>query len=327
MITNIKVSILVPIYGVEKYIERCVRSLLEQTYSNIEFIFVNDSTEDNSMDILSEVITYYPQRKTQIHIINHDTNKGLSGARITAINSCSGDYVCWVDSDDYIEPDMIEILVNRVFETDADIVSCNSIVHYNDYEDQLYNPFCKDASSLVISMLRKEVPVSVWGRIIKRSLYIKNNIAPLLGVNNGEDFQVMPRLVYYATITNVNLSLYHYNCCNINAYTYRFSPRKSDDVWKSILLLDKFFSNKGNVYTDAIKRTEADIVIRDIVNCCRESNISYYNVVKDRMLSIEKRYFLELRFLSIIVYFLRDYYVLKAFVSLVDIFWNKTKRV
>ena len=74
---NPKVSVLVPIYGVEKYIERCARSLFEQSLDNIEYIFVNDCTKDKSMDILYEVIKDYPHLLEQIRIINHETNRGL----------------------------------------------------------------------------------------------------------------------------------------------------------------------------------------------------------------------------------------------------------
>ena len=197
---NFLVSILVPVYGVEDYIERCSRSLFEQTYKNIEYIFVNDSTKDNSIDILCDIIKQYPQIKDKIKIINHERNIGLSGARITALKHSSGKYISWVDSDDYVEPDMIERMVKKVVETGADIVTCNTIVHYNGYEDKLITPQDIDSMEMVLLMLQKKIPVSVWARLIKKELYTKYNIAPLLGVNNGEDFQVMPRLVYYASI-------------------------------------------------------------------------------------------------------------------------------
>ena len=77
---NKKVSILVPVYGVEKYIERCVRSLFEQTYENIEYVFVDDCTKDKSIEILNSVLAEYPNRKKQAKILHHDKNRGLSHA-------------------------------------------------------------------------------------------------------------------------------------------------------------------------------------------------------------------------------------------------------
>ena len=78
----LKVSILVPVYGVEQYIEKCARSLFEQTYSDIEYVFVNDCTKDDSIGVLKRVLEKYPQRMQQVRIINHEKNMGLgAGAR------------------------------------------------------------------------------------------------------------------------------------------------------------------------------------------------------------------------------------------------------
>jgi glycosyltransferase involved in cell wall biosynthesis len=93
MYKTYKVSILVPVYGVENYIERCARSLFEQTYENIEFVFVDDCSPDNSIQELEKIIKNYPNRKGQIKIIHHEKNIGLSGARHTAINNATGDFV------------------------------------------------------------------------------------------------------------------------------------------------------------------------------------------------------------------------------------------
>lgn len=99
---SILVSILVPIYGTEKYIERCTRSLFEQSYSNIEFVFVNDYTPDRSVEILKSILEKYPQQKSNTKIISHDKNRGVAAARNTLLDNATGDYVMWVDSDDYI---------------------------------------------------------------------------------------------------------------------------------------------------------------------------------------------------------------------------------
>ena len=103
-----KVSILVPIYNVELYIKRCIISLFEQTYNDIEFIFVNDCTKDKSIEILNSTLQQYPQRWEQVKIISHKTNKGLAAARTTALQNATGDYVMHVDSDDFLNLDAVE---------------------------------------------------------------------------------------------------------------------------------------------------------------------------------------------------------------------------
>ncbi len=128
---KIKVSVIIPIYGVEKYIEKCARSLFDQTLkSNVEFIFVNDCTKDDSINILNNVISEYPSRKDQIIVINHDTNKGLATARKTGLSYSSGTYIVNVDSDDYFESDMLESMYNKAEENNAEIVVADYFITY-----------------------------------------------------------------------------------------------------------------------------------------------------------------------------------------------------
>ena len=117
------VSILVPVYGVEKYIERCARSLFEQTYNNLEYIFVDDCTPDNSIAILKRVMEEYPMRKGQVRILRHERNRGIAAARNTALDAAQGSFLSHVDSDDYLARDAIRLLVNKQVETGADIVT------------------------------------------------------------------------------------------------------------------------------------------------------------------------------------------------------------
>ena len=116
-----KVSVLVPVYGVEKYIERCAVSLFEQTYENLEYIFVDDCSPDNSIEILENVLERYPHRKEQTTIIQLEENGGLGNARKVSFKKATGEYVTFVDSDDFVSERMIELLVSKAQETGADI--------------------------------------------------------------------------------------------------------------------------------------------------------------------------------------------------------------
>ena len=101
-----KVSVIVPIYGVEAYIERCAVSLFEQTLDDIEYIFVNDCTPDESMKILSHVLSRYPHRTDQVVIINQPKNMGAAKAREVGIKAAKGEYIIHCDSDDWVDKDM-----------------------------------------------------------------------------------------------------------------------------------------------------------------------------------------------------------------------------
>lgn len=131
MNTNPLVSIIIPVYGVEEYIARCARSVFEQTYQNLEIIFVDDCTPDNSIDVLKKVMEEYPERKEQVKILRHDHNRGLSAARNTGIDAAAGDYIYFLDSDDAITEDGIDTLINPLKNSTYDFVIGN--IEYVDF--------------------------------------------------------------------------------------------------------------------------------------------------------------------------------------------------
>lgn len=115
-------SIIAPIYGVERYIVNCADSLLGQTYDNIQFIFVNDGTKDASIELLSKLIDKkYGALKDRIVIVNK-LNGGLPAARRTGMEYATGDYILHVDSDDWVETDMVEKIAAKAVETDSDVI-------------------------------------------------------------------------------------------------------------------------------------------------------------------------------------------------------------
>ena len=148
-----KVSVLVPVFRVEKYIERCARSLFEQTYSNLEFVFVNDSPDDQSIDVLQRVIEDYPDRVGSIKIINHDSNRGVAAARNTLLDNATGDFVSWVDSDDWLESNAIELLIQKQQRTNSDVVSGNIHMHYDDYVRDLMEKQYSDKDQMLLQQL------------------------------------------------------------------------------------------------------------------------------------------------------------------------------
>jgi glycosyltransferase involved in cell wall biosynthesis len=313
------VSICVPVYGVEKYIERCAKSLLDQTYLNLEYVFVNDCTKDRSMDVLNEVIGQYPSRRDQVKIVNHTENKGIAGARITCLENSEGEFISWVDPDDYIDEDMIEKMVTKATEANADIVSCNTVVHYQDKERYHNNLSLCSSEELVLAMLNRKVFVSLWARIIRRSLFVNNNIGPILGVNSGEDFQMMPKLVYFGRPAFINDYAYHYNCANTSSYTFHYSREKANGIWSSVLNLENFFQDKGFIYLNAVRREKARIIIRDMLNSCRNGYRDYYQVSMKRMTDLERSYVKTLPFSYRAVFRIGSYNVIRCIIKMIDL--------
>ena len=103
---NPKVSVIIPVYNVEKYIERCARSLLEQSLKDIEYIFVDDCSPDNSITMLENILKEYPERQPLVKILFHEPNRGLAYTRQEGVDAAKGEYIIHCDSDDWVEPEM-----------------------------------------------------------------------------------------------------------------------------------------------------------------------------------------------------------------------------
>lgn len=222
------VSLLVPVYGVEKYIERCARSLFEQKYSNLEFIFVDDASPDKSIEILQQVAAEYPKWEGRVSIIHHDRNRGLAAARNTLVDHCKGEFLIHADSDDWLERNAVELLVSRQLETGADIVSGLFQRHTftSDNEEALKRVTRlkeRDREETLKAMVKFGSIVAIWNRLIRRSLYCDNHIRSVEGIDAGEDLLVTPRLVYYSRkVASCNRVTYHYDQRNPHSFAIVF---------------------------------------------------------------------------------------------------------
>ena len=123
MKADVAISVIVPVYKVERFISRCVNSLFSQSMQdNIEFIFVDDASPDKSLALVEQCLKYYPKRKKQVRILHHIKNLGLPAARNTGLGIARGEYIYHCDSDDYLETDALEAMYVAATKYDADIV-------------------------------------------------------------------------------------------------------------------------------------------------------------------------------------------------------------
>ena len=211
-----KVSIVIPVYGVEKYIERCARSLFEQTLDDIEYLFIDDCTPDKSIEILSRVLDEYPQRKNQVIIHRMEKNSGQAAVRKWGMLNATGDYVIHCDSDDWVDVTMYEKMYNKAIEEDADVVVCDYVV--TDGEkilDSVKGCGDTDVSKFIQRLLFQRDPWSLCNKLFNRTVCYKELIYPK--GNMGEDMvlciQMMLRCKRMAYISG--LYYYYY----VNAYS------------------------------------------------------------------------------------------------------------
>ncbi|MEI6754171.1 MAG: glycosyltransferase family 2 protein [Paludibacter sp.] len=218
---NPTVSILVPIYKVSDYIEKCAESLFNQTFVDIEYIFVNDATPDDSIEKLEAVIKCYPARKDKVTILHHQANQGLAAARNTALDAAKGAYIAVVDSDDYIESDMIEVMYKKAINANADIVVSDMIMEYPDRTEILEDYLSSDDNEHFSDIIRNEQSHSfLCDKLVRRELYLMTECRVPQGLDYYEDRHVMSRLYYFAhKIVKVNRAFYHYVHYNSLAIT------------------------------------------------------------------------------------------------------------
>ncbi len=176
MLHKKKVSIIVPIYKVEKYIYRCVDSILQQTYSNLEIILVNDGSPDNC----GEIADHYQEKDARVKVI-HKKNGGLSDARNKGMELVTGEFTMFVDSDDWIDQNMIKTMVNSGLNFKADIVQTAFYYAYDDkllldnrYDQESDLPVLLDNKALMYELVKNEkVKNFAWGKLYKTK-FIKN---------------------------------------------------------------------------------------------------------------------------------------------------------
>ena len=224
-----KVSVVIPVYRVEKYIERCVRSLMEQTYGDVEFLFVDDASPDRSMDIVRSVTAAYGR---EVRYMKHSENKGLPAARNTGLRAATGEYIYHCDSDDWLETTMLEKMTGAAMANGADFVYCDFYLSFAEGERYMPTPdYGSSIEALEKGFLAGQMKYNVWNKLVKRSLYFDNNIySPEEHCKGGEDLMMVKVLRTSAQCAHVPEALYHYNRSNENAITKTRSKRHFEDI-------------------------------------------------------------------------------------------------
>lgn len=224
------ISVIVPIYKVEQYIEKCVRSLLEQTLEGIQYIFVDDKSPDKSLSILEDVLSQYPKKKERCVILHHEQNRGLATARNTGLSIATGEYIFHCDSDDFLETDALSVLYQKAKEEDVDIVWSDWFLLSSGGERYMKEPDLSSASDALQVILSGGMKFNVWNKLVKRSLYQEHKITFPDGHNMGEDLTMVMLFAKAEKVAYLPQAFYHYVRLNANAYTQQESPRQIADI-------------------------------------------------------------------------------------------------
>lgn len=239
----ISISLVIPIYGVERFIGRFAESVLSQSYSYIQYVFVNDGTKDSSIRILESLIdSKYDHLRERIVIVNKE-NGGLPAARKTGMEYATGDYIWHIDSDDWIEEGAVSKIAECAARTDADIIYFD---FYKEYSDRTKVKVDKDytieeKSDYQRDMYNHRAHGCVWNKCVKRKLYTDNEIH-FPKFSYAEDTFLMSQLVGYATsIVHLNETLYHYRKDNPHAITRQGSQKRHKEAAMNFMSLYEIY--------------------------------------------------------------------------------------
>lgn len=201
------ISIIVPVYNVEKYLETCINSILSQTYTDFELILIDDGSTDNSGVICDK----YEEADVRVRVI-HNNNQGVSATRNTGIEVARGDYIAFIDSDDLIHPDYLLHMFELIEQYNADLVCCSTNYgNVPDWNSGNLDITVRYGEDILEKMYINDGNITITtNKLYKKSLFIDNNIRFIEGIR-FEDIQIMPRILNNAkimVITNNNLYFY-----------------------------------------------------------------------------------------------------------------------
>lgn len=210
---NDLISVIVPIYNVEKYLNKCLDSILNQTYQNLEVILINDGSPDKCSEICDE----YAIKDARIRVV-HKKNEGLSAARNSGIEIAKGEYIAFVDSDDYIHKEMYQILFKNMTKYDSDISICGFKYVYSDLEESNESELENDKEIISVYSGREAIgniytvnnisTVVSWNKLYKRTLF--SNLRFKVGTKHEDEFLIHRILSISNRVVYSNVKLYYY---------------------------------------------------------------------------------------------------------------------
>ncbi len=221
------VSVIIPMYNVEKIIDRCLQSILAQQLPDFEVVFVDDKSTDGTVGKVSRWMSEHADASFTCRLIRHEANQGVATARNTGLDNAIGEYIYYVDTDDYIEPDTLSTLYSEAVEKEADIVGCEWYLSFKQNERHIGQPEASTGEEAFKKMAKGRMRWNLWLFLVKRSLYETHHFRFIPKMNMGEDMMVMMKMALCAgRVSIIHRPLYHYIQVNENSLTKYFQDSR-----------------------------------------------------------------------------------------------------
>ena len=240
---NIAVSVIVPIYKIERYLHQCIDSILEQTFTDFELLLIDDGSQDRCPAICDE----YAEKDERIRVF-HKPNGGLTSARNCGLDNAKGEWIMHIDGDDWVAPTYIEELYNAAIKNDADIAICGFRFAYEDGSSVIEHPtIWDDDKSVSLNRYISSVWTTAWGSIHKSCLYHNNDVRSPKNITYCEDFHLMARLCYFADkVISIDSPLYNYRQ-QLSSIMHSLNDKTWRDELTAYKEIIDFFRNQGEL--------------------------------------------------------------------------------
>lgn len=340
------VSIIIPVYNVEKYLQKCLDSVFNQTYKNIEIIIINDCSTDNSKDIINKLVTKNDHIIT--NIISNEINLGLSGARNKGLEIAKGDYICFIDSDDWVEQDHVKNMVECIKSNDVDLI-CSSALVFNDrkrkieqntvasdyFSFKFYDPNNLNVNNIVnyayknnplfwvvnaktILNTYNNFAVVAWGKLFKSEIIKKYTLKFSDGLLFEDNLFTLQYLVYCNDVGFISDYSYDYRVNNSNSLQGSFN--KHNDKLKIFTLMEGFLKqhNLWESYKDSMNSFFKEVIYKDILSK-KNFNYTFFKECRKYLIAHEEIYFSDKKIASLkenpLKFFIRHKILSLAFIK------------
>lgn len=235
------ISVIVPVYNTEKYLRNCIDSILAQTFTDFELLLIDDGSKDYSGAICDE----YAEKDNRIRVF-HKENGGVSSARNVGLDNAKGEWITFVDADDWIDGSMYEKMYNRLMSEHADIAYCDIKMCFENNQEVYKAAAYSSEKIIFLNNFISSTWTSLCNIIVKRNLFCENNIRCPEKVAFAEDYHVSVRLMFFANkICYIDKPYYCYNRINETSALHTFSPKHYDkERWVNLDIIS-FFEENG----------------------------------------------------------------------------------
>ncbi|MBU1013207.1 MAG: glycosyltransferase [Bacteroidetes bacterium] len=278
-----KISIIVPVYNSENFIAKCIHSILNQSFKEIEVIAINDCSTDQSQKILEDLAA----KDNRLRIINNKTNIGGGGSRNIGISSAKGTYLMFVDHDDWLNLDACEVLYNIAYSNDLDILEATHIhdskssgINTRTLEKQIETPKVYSGAEYISKYPFNPI---IWNRIWKRAFMIENQIYCLSGNQFSDSTLSIQGLIYAKRISKIEFPFYHY--FKGNKFSVMNKPINDESLIDKLILSDFYL----NLYRDN-DSSELDGPIRKVISGRIQTHLSYLRRYQGKNKDLQEKY-------------------------------------